>query len=457
MHRLKSHLLIIVLFIGWQPAISQVIARPLPKKGFEKRITDAVNSIRLIDTHEHLMSEKEALTGVADFSTLFINYQLEDLISSGAPSDQLYSVFKSKDISLEEKWDVFKNYWANTRSTGYGRTVLITAKDLYGIDDINENTYKELSKRIKDSHKEKYYETVLKEKAKIDASIIMEYNTVTPRDVRNEGNCNFRSFFVYDKFVTIFGYDRMNTRVAQYGLKFTSLKELESVIDTVFGNDVKKGIQGIKFGIAYSRTLKFDEVSKETANAVFEKMKADPAKLLSFDEAKPLQDYLFFKVLSLCEKYNLPVQIHTGLQTGTGNDITNSNPTGLVKAFFKFPRLKFCLLHAGYPFGGEIATIAKTFANVYIDMAWSAMISPSYTIRNLEEYIETVPANKIMCYGGDCQNVEGAYGASILARETVAAALINKVKTGYLTEDEAIAIANKVLRENAINIYSLKL
>ena len=66
----------------------------------------------------------------------------------------------------------------------------------------------------------------------------------------------------------------MNTRVAQYGLKFTSLKELESVIDTVFGNDVKKGIQGIKFGIAYSRTLKFDEVSKETANAVFEKMKS---------------------------------------------------------------------------------------------------------------------------------------------------------------------------------------
>ena len=457
MNRLKSYLIIIILFICTQPIKSQVIARPLPNSGFEKRISDVVSTIRLIDTHEHLMSEKEALAGVADFSTLFINYHLEDLISSGAPSDQMYSVFKSKDKSIEEKWDVFKNYWSNTRSTGYGRTVLITAKDLYGINDINENTYKELSKRIKDSHKEKYYETVLKEKAKIDASIIMEYNTVTPRDVRNEGNCNFRSFFVYDKFVTIFGYDRMNTRVAQYGLKFTTLKELESVIDTVFDRDVKRGILGIKFGIAYSRTLKFDDVSLEIANAVFEKMNADPAKLLSFDEAKPLQDYLFFKILGLCEKYNLPVQIHTGLQTGTGNDITNSNPTGLVKAFFKFPKLKFVLLHASYPYGGEMATIAKTFANVYIDMAWSAMISPSYTIRNLEEYIETVPANKIMCYGGDCQNVEGAYGASVLARETVIAALINKVKTGYLTEDEAIAIAKKVLRENAINIYNIKL
>ena len=457
MKRVKIFLFLLLSLLDLKPIFSQVFVRPLPKPGFEKRITEFVNNLRIIDTHEHLMSEKEALAGLADFSTLFINYQLEDLISSGAPSDQLYNIFKSKDKSLEEKWNVFKDFWANTRSTGYGRTVLIAAKDLYRIDDINENTYKELSKRIKDSHKEKYYETVLKEKGKIDASIIMEYNTVTPRDVRNEGNCNFRSFFVYDKFVTMFGYDRMNTRVAQYGLKFTTLKELESVIDTVFYHDVQKGIQGIKFGIAYSRTLKFDDVSLETANAVFEKMKADPAKLLTFDEAKPLQDYLFFKILGLCDRYKLPVQIHTGLQTGTGNDITNSNPTGLVKAFFKFPKMKFVLLHASYPFGGELATIAKTFSNVYIDMAWSAMISPSYTIRNLEEYIETIPANKIMCYGGDCQNVEGAYGASILARETVSAALINKVKTGYLTEEEAIAIAKKVLRENAITIYNLKL
>ena len=72
MKRFKSYLLIIVLFIGSQPVISQVIARPLPQPGFEKRITVEVNAIRLIDTHEHLMSEKEALTGVADFSTLLL-------------------------------------------------------------------------------------------------------------------------------------------------------------------------------------------------------------------------------------------------------------------------------------------------------------------------------------------------------------------------------------------------
>ncbi|MDP2337353.1 MAG: amidohydrolase family protein [Bacteroidota bacterium] len=453
MNHFKS-ILILLCFLLVQILYAQ--ARTQPKAGFEQRIHNAVYAVRLIDTHEHIMSEKEALESTSDFTCLFTNYQLSDLISSGVVPDKIYNTFKGKDVSLEEKWSVIKDAWANVRTTAYGRSVLIGAKDLYGIDDLNEKTYIELSKRIKEAHKQGYYEDILKKKAKIDASIIMEYNTTSPRDVVNEGNCNFRRFFVYDKYCSFFGYNKMRTRLSNYGKDFTSLPELELLIDSVFEQDVKKGIQGAKFGVAYYRTLKFDDVPRETANAVFEKMKADPDHLFLFEEAKPLQDFMFFKLLSLCDKYKLPVQIHTGLQTGSGNDISNANPVGLVKAFFKFPNLKFCLLHAGYPYGGEMATLAKNFPNVYIDMAWSALISQSFTVRYLQEFIETVPNNKIMAYGGDSQTVEGAYGASVLARETVEKALTGMVKDGYLTEAEALDVAKKILRENAISIYNLK-
>ena len=370
--------------------------------------------------------------------------------------DKAYSTLKGKDKGIDEKWSATKEGWANMRTTAYGRSVLIAAKDLFGMDDLNDQTYGELSKRIKDSHKKGYYETILKQKSKIDACLIMEYNTSNPRDVVNEGNCNFRRFFVYDRYVSFFGYDKMNSRFGASGKKITSLKAYESLVDSIFEQDIKLGIQGAKFGVAYYRTLKFDEVSREKAEAVFEKMKAAPQQIFPYEEAKPLQDFIFFKLLSLCEKYKLPVQIHTGLQTGSGNEITNANPTGLAKAFFKFPGVKFCLLHAGYPYGGEMATLAKNFPNVYIDMAWSALISPAYTRRYLQEFIETVPNNKIMAYGGDSQTVEGAYGASVLARETVASTLIQMVKEAYLTESEAMDVARKILRENAITIYNLK-
>ena len=443
-------ILLLAQGLNAQSSISAV-----PKPGFEKRIQNAVNAIRLIDTHEHLMSEKEALSTPADFSTLFTNYQQSDLISSGMDQNKTFSTLKGKETKLDEKWLAAKDGWANMRTTAYGRSVLIAAKDLFGIADLNDQTYGELSKRIKESHKKGYYEYVLKEKSMIDACLIMEYNTTNPRDVVNEGNCNFRRFFVYDKYCSFFGYNKMRTRLSNYGIEFSTLPQLESLIDSVFAQDIKKGIQGAKFGVAYYRTLKFDDVSRETATAVFEKLKADPDHIYPFEEAKPLQDFIFFKLLSLCEKYKVPVQIHTGLQTGSGNEITNANPTGLAKAFFKFPGVKFCLLHAGYPYGGEMATLAKNFPNVYIDMAWSALISPAYTRRYLQEFIETVPNNKIMAYGGDSQTVEGAYGASVLARETVASTLIQMVKEAYLTESVAVDVAKKILRENAITIYNL--
>ena len=450
----KAYLLVLtVLSIQMLDAQSS----QLPTPGFEQRIANAVNAIRLIDTHEHLVSEKEALAGASDFSCLFTNYQQSDLISSGMLPEKVYAILKGKETKLDDKWASMKEGWENIKTTAYGRSVLITAKDLYGIDDLNDKTYRELSYRIRDAHKPGYYETVLKQKSKIDACLIMEYNTTNPREVEKEGNCNFRKFFVYDKYCSFFGYNKMRTRLSNYGIDFSTLTQLESLIDSVFAMDVRKGIQGAKFGVAYYRTLKFEEVPRATANSIFEKLKSDPDHLFTFEEAKPLQDYIFFKLLSLCEKYKLPVQIHTGLQTGSGNEITNANPAGLARAFFKFPGVKFCLLHAGYPYGGEMATLAKNFPNVYIDMAWSALISPSYTRRYLQEFIETVPVNKIMAFGGDSQTVEGTYGASILARETVTATLVKMIQEGYLSEVEALDVSGKILHENAIKVYNIKL
>ncbi|KAB2823011.1 MAG: amidohydrolase family protein, partial [Paludibacter sp.] len=109
-----------------------------------------------------------------------------------------------------------------------------------------------------------------------------------------------------------------------------------------------------------------------------------------------------------------------------------------------------------YPYGGELAALAKNFPNVFIDLAWSATISPSYTQRYIQEFLETVPNNKIVAFGGDCHTPEGVYAASVMARETVENALIAMVRSGYISEKEAMVIIEKLLRTNAIEIYGLK-
>lgn len=161
------------------------------------------------------------------------------------------------------------------------------------------------------------------------------------------------------------------------------------------------------------------------------------------------------RIIAQLRKYDIPMQVHTGLQAGDGNDISNSNPALLANLFLEYRDVRFSLFHGSYPYGGELSALAKGFRNVYLDMSWLYIISPSYAERYLHEWLETVPANKIMAFGGDYHNVENAYGHSLMARAVVAKVLVEKVRTGYLTETEAMDVARRILRDNAIELFRI--
>jgi predicted TIM-barrel fold metal-dependent hydrolase len=165
---------------------------------------------------------------------------------------------------------------------------------------------------------------------------------------------------------------------------------------------------------------------------------------------------MWHRTNELARKYNKPVQIHTGLQAGDGNYIENSNPALLANLFLKYRDVKFILFHGGYPYGGELATLAKNFQNVYIDLCWLYIISPSYSERYLHEWLETVPANKIMAFGGDYHNIENVYGHLLFAKQIIGNVLVDNVKDGYFSEEEAIKLADMMLRDNAVNLFQLE-
>jgi predicted TIM-barrel fold metal-dependent hydrolase len=147
------------------------------------------------------------------------------------------------------------------------------------------------------------------------------------------------------------------------------------------------------------------------------------------------------------------VQIHTGFHEGNENLLSNTNPLNLTNLFTEYRNVKFDLFHGGYPFIGESSALAKTFPNVYLDLAWLHLISPYVARGALSEWIDTVPSNKILGFGGDYVFVEGSYGHSIIARENVSKVLIQKVENGELKLEYAKSLAKKILRENAINLF----
>lgn len=115
----------------------------------------------------------------------------------------------------------------------------------------------------------------------------------------------------------------------------------------------------------------------------------------------------------------------------------------------------FDVFHGAYPYTKELTTLAKNFPNVYIDMCWLHMISPSAAREALADWLDAVPASKIIGFGGDQDwtFVEGAYSSAKIARNNISRVLRTKVDEGTFSEQEAKRLAQMLLRENMLHVY----
>ena len=441
-----------------------------------ERIKAEIEKISLVDTHEHIMPEAERNKYAVDFGYLLGAYNPMDLVSAGMSpclmeavrlsmhrykleSSQrkgLYSGQKRRflpdpereDMSLQERWQAMEPFWEAMRNTAYAKQTLITIKDIFGIDDLNRDTYLELSQAIANSRRPGWYHHVMREKARIAVSI----NDVETSEVDRE---LFASVMRLDHFIDVRSRPELSYLEEESGIAIHSLDDLVKAMQTVMEKYQADGAIGIKSALAYQRPLYYDKVLRNEAEISFNRVFTYLGEGLVWLEARPLQDYMMHQMIRTAIELELPLQIHTGLQEGNGNIISNSNPTHLVNLFIEYREAKFDLLHGGYPYVHEWATLAKTFANVYTDLAWSYIISPEIGRCLLHELIETVPGNKIMAFGGDSMTVEMAYGHSRMARQVVARVLSEKVSEGYMKEDEAVILVRRILRDNPAALFRL--
>jgi predicted TIM-barrel fold metal-dependent hydrolase len=119
----------------------------------------------------------------------------------------------------------------------------------------------------------------------------------------------------------------------------------------------------------------------------------------------------------------------------------------------EYKEAKFDIFHGSWPYTGELAAIAKNFPNVYIDMSWMHIISPSRARTALNHWLDEVPSNKIMGFGGDYLFPEGAYGHSVIARDNLIKVLSQKVQEGDYSLEQAKKYSNWLLRENPLRLF----
>jgi len=416
-------------------------------------LKEAVRKIQIIDTHEHLVQEKKRLSKKPDlFEIFFSQYASSDLVSSGMSQEDLVTI-QNPNIPLEKRFRIFKPYWDRIQNTGYARAINIAIRDLYGISKIDEDTYKLLASRMIESNKPGLYKWVLRDKAGIEISILDKLDNLDDTPLNEIDRDLFAPVKKFDIFIDVSSKSDIENLANACGKPIHSFSDIIQILENEFKKYLGK-IVGIKTGLAYVRPLHFEKVSEKEAEEVFNNIiSQEISKKLSFEEVKPYQDFVFHKVVQLAGENKLPILVHTGIQAGNDNVITNSNPTLLINIFREYKEVKFDLFHGAYPYVGELSAIAKTFQNVYIDMCWLHIISPYMARKALSEWLDSVPANKIFGFGGDYVFVEGVYGHSVIARENIARVLTEKVEEGFFSEQEAINLAKALLRDNAREFF----
>jgi len=436
--------------------LAQVRIKPLPEPGYEQRIRDFVDRMKVVDTHEHLPNPADIPRG-SDFTRLFRTYPHWDLASGKMQSGSPLSLL-NVSMTPAEKWEILRPFWEGSFNTAFNRMVLLAADRLYGVKNLDASTVEELSARMNAVYRDPidWYNRVIRDQCGIEY-IINDWR----REERHFGDRSmFRFVRRFDAIDNNFVY--INSKANLERLARSKKAELHTLDDLVralgveFRATVDDHIVAVKSALAYDRPLSFDNVTKEKAEEVFNRIvNSSNGTRFAFNEVKPLQDYMMRRVLDLARANRLPVQIHTGLQIGSGNFIEYSKPTLLTNLFGEYPDVQFILFHGAYPYGGELAALAKNFRNVHVDLSWIYIISPSYSERYLHEWLETVPVSKIMAFGGDAMEIECTYAHLLFAREIVANVLIAKVRDGYFAEDEAKQIARMILHDNAVQIFNL--
>lgn len=428
-------------------------------------LLEYISDLTVIDTHEHLPSLEEKRDKDTDVLKEYLShYFSRDLISAGL-SQSDYQKIVTEKLPISVKWKMVEPYWEVSEYTGYGRALNIAAEGLYGIEKIDGSTIEQLNEKFLETLKPGHFKKVLKDKCRIETSLLnvetlsQDYNPLEERSIHCDRELYSPVYSISDfVFPTI--WPVIEKIENQSGIRITTFDRWLEATGVLIEKAFNMGAVALKNPLAYQRTLDYKRVTKSEAEKDFNNIFGskhipdwDPRTLAT---GRNFQDYMAHFILDIANKKRFAVQFHTGIQEGSGNILSNTNPVLLTNLFLQYPDVTFDIFHISYPYQNELTVLAKNFPNVYIDMCWAHIVSANASVESLVEWIDTVPLNKISAFGGDYLFVDGVYGHLKLARQNVAKALAIKINDGLFGTDEAKKIARMLFYENPRAIFRLE-
>ncbi len=411
-----------------------------------------VQSIRLVDTHEHMRRENDWVENGPDIlQDLFGNYVPADLITAGATPQAMQDLMDSnKDI--KPRFEGIRAAWEATQFTGYGEAVRIVAKKIYGMDELTADGLLKAQDKVKEIRAKGKRLEILHDIANLDHIQTDDFSWQCAPD--NSGP----EFFLYDLSWANFCNGQIDTNAIQSetGIEVIDLPSLKDSMGAVFAKHAPCAI-AVKSQHAYNRTLNWIERSDAEASAALNQVLTKPAGEIDVATRLCLGDWCWARGVEHTIEYNLPFKIHTGYYAGNNRMPVSRIPAGNMCALFsRYLDAKFVLMHISYPYNDELVALAKHYRNIWVDFCWAWSIDPYSSRDFLRRCIHAVPSNKLFAFGGDTGWPTSAMAYAIQARNEIQRTLEAEIAEGYLTEKQAMEYATRIMHSNQYECFDIQ-
>lgn len=347
--------------------------------------------------------------------------------------------------SLDSEAEV--SAWLNAvRTRSYFVWLEKALMELYRIDEpLHSGNIETYDEAIRKGHQDKdWHLRVLRENCQYD-TIILDTYWSPGEDNGHRGlfkpAYRINSFF-YGYNLSAKDHNGHNIQVL-YNRYITDIDKYVRFIEEVLVEQKTADCVVLKCALAYDRGLDFGRTAKAEAQRALGNDDPTEADVLLF------QDYVFDHVCRIAAELELPIQIHTGLGL-----MKRSSAMQLQPLIDRHPHTTFLLMHGSYPWTSDIAGLCHVYPNVWADLCWLPLISPTAAHRLLHELIEVCDADRII-WGCDTWNSEESYGARLAFLDVLSRVLTERVVAGLMTYGDALRLAKWILHDNAARLLSL--
>jgi hypothetical protein len=427
------------------------------KKQIREEIRGTIAQMPVVDHHEHAWRAFCA-DQVQEYdlpSFLYQSYLQSDLRSAGFTEPPGFLQYLDSETQVdprgeEKAWETIRPYLDMVRAGAYFRYLLRGLRLLFDVreEQLFSEDWRDVSAQIREySRRGKGQGPGICDRMKVTATVLDSKLSAAGIGDLEAGGHDLVNVARLENFI----HEERGLAETLTIHDTTDLDQWLDAFDRSFQSCLDAGAGGFKTGLAYNRRIEFGDPPKDTVWRVFRRgvLQAAPEEKTAF------QDYMMNHWCRLCSQADVPLQIHTGIQSGTGHLLEDSRPTLLTSLFRRHGDLRVDLFHGGYPWTTHAGLMAKYFPNVYVDGCWLHHISPSAYRAALTSWIETVPLNKIFAWGGDHVLLEQSWASLLMAKDLVSEVLSDLVERDYFDCELALEAARRILHDNGREFWRL--